>query len=98
MYRRDRRPGLPREWPVLFHLKYLRHQWRTHMGIISLLRRFNKIRKEIKANPNRLAYRDVALTPVEEVNAESLALFQTTDAAKAALKKTSRSQPQVVSA
>jgi hypothetical protein len=87
MYRRDRRPGLPRELPVLFHLKYLRHLWRTHVGIISLLRRYNKVRKEIKANPNRSAYSDLALTPVEETNDESLALFTVSDAARAALKK-----------
>jgi hypothetical protein len=87
MYRRDRRPGLPKERPVAFHLSYLRHLWRTHRGIIALLRRFNKVRKEIKADPNRRAYTDLALTPVEETDAESLALFSVTAAAKAALEK-----------
>ncbi len=96
MYRRDRRPGLPRELPVVFHAKYLRHVWRSHLGIISLLRRFNKVRKAIKANPNRRAYTDLALTPVEETDARSLDLFTVTDAAKAALKKTGSSQPRPV--
>jgi hypothetical protein len=98
MYRRDRRPGLPREWPVLFHAKYLRHVWRSHMGIISLLRRFNKVRKAIKADPNRRAYTDLALTPVEETDAELLDLFSVTDAAKAALKKSAGAQPRTVTA
>jgi hypothetical protein len=98
MYRRDRRPDLPREWPVLFHAKYLRHVWRSHVGIISLLRRFNKVRKEIKADPNRRAYTDLALTPVAETDAESLDLFSVTDAAKAALKKTAGAQPRTVTA
>lgn len=93
MYRRDRRPGLPRELPVVFHAKYVRHVWRSHLGIISLLRRFNKVRKDIKANPNRRAYMDLALTPVEETDAQSLDLFTVTDAAKAALKKSGSSQP-----
>jgi hypothetical protein len=96
IYRRDRRPGLPQEWPVLFHLKYLRHVWRSHVGIIALLRRFNKVRKQIKADPNRRAYTDLALTPVEETYAESLDLFSVTDAAKAALKKTASAQPRPV--
>ncbi len=96
MYRRDRRPGLPREWPVLFHAKYVRHLWRANWGIISLLRRFNRVRKEIKADPNRRAYRDVALAPVEETNAESLELFTVTDSAKAALKKSRSAQPGAV--
>jgi hypothetical protein len=94
MYRRDRRPGLPRELPVVFHAKYVRHVWRSHLGIISLLRRFNKVRKDIKANPNRRAYMDLALTPVEETDAQSLDLFTVTDAAKAALKKSGSSQPR----
>jgi radical SAM superfamily enzyme YgiQ (UPF0313 family) len=98
MYRRDRRPGLPREWPVLFHLKYMRHLWRTHLGIISLLRRYNKVRKAIKADPNRRAYTDLALTPVQETDEESLALFTASDAAKAALKKVGAHQPRAVTA
>jgi pyruvate-formate lyase-activating enzyme len=98
MYRRDRRPGLAREWPVLFHAKYLRHVWRSHRGIIALLRRFNKVRKEIKANPNRRAYSDLALTPVEETDAESLSLFSVTDAAQAALKKHGGALPRQVRA
>ncbi len=87
LYRRDRRPGLPKEWPVAFHLRYLRHLWRTHRGILTLLRRYNRVRKEIKANPDARAYTDLALTPVEETDAESLALFSVTAAAKAALEK-----------
>ena len=98
MYRRDRRPGLAREWPVIFHAKYLRHVWRTHQGIISLLRRFNRVRKEIKANPNRRSYTDLALTPVDETDTESLALFTVTDAAQAALKKHGSALPRQVRA
>jgi hypothetical protein len=98
MYRRDRRPGLPREWPLVFHIKYARHLWRTHVGIISLLRRFNKVRKAIKADPHRRAYTDLALTPVAETDAESLDLFSVTEAAKAALKKAGSSQPRTVTA
>jgi hypothetical protein len=87
MYRRDRRPGLPREWPLLFHIKYLRHFWRAHHGILSLWLRFNKVRKAIKANPDSRAYTDLALTPVADTDSEALELFTVTDAAQAALKK-----------
>lgn len=87
MYRRDRRPGLAREWPVLFHVRYLRHLWRVHRGIIALLRRFNRVRKQIKADPNRRAYTDLALTPGDETDVESLALFTNSETAKATLQK-----------
>jgi hypothetical protein len=98
MYRRDRRAELPRELPLLFHAKYLRHLWRTHMGIISLLRRFNKVRKDIKADANRRAYTDLALTPVEETDEESLALFTATESAKAAVKKAAAHPQRAVTA
>ena len=94
MYRRDRRPGLPREWPVFFHLKYLRHFWRAHYNILRLFLRFNKVRKEIKADPHSRKYTDVALTPVEETDMESLELFSVTDAAQAALKKHGKAAPR----
>ena len=87
IYRRDRRPGLAREWPVLFHVRYLRHLWRVHRGIIALLRRFNRVRKQITADPNRRAYTDLALTPGDETDVESLALFTNSEAAKATLQK-----------
>ncbi len=95
MYRRDRRPGLPRELPILFHLKYLRHLWRAHAGIISLLRRYSRVRKDIKADPERArAYTDLALTPVEETDTDSLSLFNVTEAAQAALKKHGSALPR----
>lgn len=94
MYRRDRRPGLAREWPGVFHAKYLGHLWRTHWGILSMLRRFNKVRKEIKADPNRRVYNDLALTPVEETDTDSLELFTVTESAKAALKKHGSNLPR----
>jgi hypothetical protein len=87
MYRCDRRPGLAREWPGIFHARYLWHLWRSHRGIIKLLWRFSRVRKRIKADPNARAYTDLALTPVQEQNAESLALFTVTDGARAALVK-----------
>ncbi len=59
------------------------------------MRRFNKVRKEIKADPNRRAYTDLALTPMTETDDESLALFTVSDAARAALKKTAAQAPQV---
>ncbi len=49
--------------------------------------RFNKVRKQIKANLDSRAYTDLALTPVEDTDSEALELFTVTDAAQAALKK-----------
>ncbi|MCK6453423.1 MAG: radical SAM protein [Alphaproteobacteria bacterium] len=94
MYRLDRRPGLPVESRQAFYRRWLSHVVRAHWGIFSLWWRFNRVRRRIKADPNRRAYTDLALTPVAEDAAESLALFSTTDAAKAALDKKRREVQQ----
>lgn len=87
MYRRDRRPELPLEPLLVFYGCYLRHVLRAHWGNFRLWRRFNRVRKQIKADPGSHAYTDLVLSPVQEEDAASLELFTNTAAAKAALKK-----------
>ena len=90
MYRKDRRPGLPVESIPAFYARWARHLWRAHWGIFKLWLRFNRVRKQIKADPNRRAYMDLALTPVVGDSDDTLALFNVTDSAKAALDKKHR--------
>jgi hypothetical protein len=90
MYRRDRRPGLPVESRFVFYRRWTSHVVRAHWGMFRLWWRFNRVRKRIKADPSRLAYADLALTPVAEDTADELALFTTTEAAKAALDRKRR--------
>ena len=87
-YRKDRRPGLPIESPFVFYPKYLAHILRSHYGIFKLWWRYNQVRRQIKADPNRRDYQDLALTPVTEDERDELELFTSTDAAKAAVDKT----------
>jgi hypothetical protein len=92
MYRLDRRPGLPIEGRAVFYARWLGHIARTHWGILCLWWRFNRVRRRIKADPNRRAYTDLSLTAVAEDGADALALFSNTDAAKAALAKKRRDE------
>jgi len=87
MYRRDRRPELPIESALAFYGRFLRHLWRSQWGILRLWWRFNRVRRQINADPSSSAYTDLALKPVAEEDSESLGLFSITDAAKAALRK-----------
>jgi len=77
-YRRDRRPGLPVELPVMFHLrlaaqfawKHLLYAWFAFQGW--------RIARRVAADPARLAYSDAASAPVDERELETLALFRDT--------------------
>lgn len=87
MYRRDRRPGMPVESPLAFYRRWIGHLVRSQSGILRLWWRYIRLRRRINADPNRRAYTDLALTPVADDGADALALFNTGDAAKAALER-----------
>jgi len=81
-YRLDRRPSLPREPAWLFYPKH-------YASVVSRLTRwaalYIKLRRiylRIKADPQRFAYTDMAMTPVSDNEAATHELFNT-DAAQA---------------
>jgi radical SAM superfamily enzyme YgiQ (UPF0313 family) len=80
--RRDRRPGLPIEPAWRFYPKY----WIESVGKIArwaqLYLRLRRKYLAIKRDPQRYAYRDLAMTPVRDDEAETHELFQS-DTAKA---------------
>jgi len=60
--RRERRPGLPLESPLIF---YSRHAWRTlynQARLLALVLKFRRVGKQIKRDPNFRQYTDLALT------------------------------------
>lgn len=86
-YRKERRPTLPVESPLVFYPKYLTDLTRNHLTMLALWWRYNKVRKSIKADPKRHEYMDLALTPVTEDELDELDLFISSDSAKAAVNK-----------
>src|SRR6201999_3950508 len=60
--RLHRRAGFPVENPLLFYPKYAFEVAAKHVAIFKLWWRMNRIRKAIKADPNRRSYMDLALT------------------------------------
>jgi tRNA A37 methylthiotransferase MiaB len=82
--RRERRPSLPRESPLVF---YPRHAWRTFYNqarLLALVLRFRRVRQDIKRDPDSRTYTDVALTPVQEPELAALELFTQSASAQAA--------------
>ena len=87
--RRDRRPGLPIENPVLFYPRYGAEIVAKHVAVFRLWWRMSKVRRSIKADPDRAAYRDLALTPVADDELDTLEMFQVSEAARASASKAS---------
>ena len=96
--RTDRRPGLPIENPLTFYPKYLAEVVAKHVAIGSLVWRMNRKRKAIKADPNRRAYTDMALTPVPDEELENLEMFKVSDSTRASAAKAKRMAETAASA
>ena len=86
-YRKDRRPGLPIENPLSFYPRYAWSVVYKHLVLARLIWKFTRIRRAIKADPKRRDYMDLALTPVRDEEMDELAMFNLSDAAKAAVAK-----------
>lgn len=88
--RTDRRPGLPIENALTFYPRYWADIVGKHVKIGRLVWRMHNVRKAIKADPNRRAYMDLALTPVPDEELGNLEMFKVTDAARASAAKAKR--------
>ena len=85
-YRRDRRPGMATEPVWTFYPKFF---WDLGGKVVAGVRaaiHLYGIKKRVKADPNRLAYMDAALTPVTDEEVDTLALFNQNDAARNAVQ------------
>ncbi|HKQ96294.1 MAG TPA: radical SAM protein [Candidatus Polarisedimenticolia bacterium] len=89
-YRRDRRPTLPRESPLVFYPRYAWETLSKQTRLYFMGRRFAKIRQRVESDPAAKAYRDLALTPVTEAETETLELYSATESAKQAVEKAKR--------
>jgi hypothetical protein len=89
-YRRDRRPGLPLEPALVF---YPRH-WARSFGNLARLAwgvwQANRLQKRIFSDPDRFAYADLATTPAEDRDHQTLALYRETTGGRGAVARGQR--------
>jgi hypothetical protein len=84
-YRRDRRPGLPVEPPLLFHLRLaVQFAWK-HLRYAQMAFRGWRIARRVAADPARLTYADAATAPVDDGEFAALALYRETAGGDAAV-------------
>jgi radical SAM superfamily enzyme YgiQ (UPF0313 family) len=86
-YRRDRRPGLPRELPVIFHLRVIVGTLVNHAWLLGAMIYFGSIRYRLARDPRARDYLDTAITPIGEDEFESHELFKSAAGAAAVEKR-----------
>jgi hypothetical protein len=86
-YRKDRRPGLPIESPLLFYPRYAWEAASKLARFATLWLRYRWIRRRVEADPAGQAYRDLALTPVCEDEVDALEIFHASASARQAVAK-----------
>jgi tRNA A37 methylthiotransferase MiaB len=86
-YRRDRRPGLPIELPLIFHLKLAAQFARKLVSYGRLSFAGWRIARRVMKDPARSTYSDIAIAPVAEADLDRLELFSATRGAEVAVAR-----------
>jgi hypothetical protein len=89
-HRRDRRSGLPIEPIIPFYARYAADIARKLVMVGKRWRHLTKIIKKIEADPLAKFYRDEALTPVADEDAEHMELYTQNEAARVAVERERR--------
>jgi hypothetical protein len=90
-FRRDRRPTMRRENPLVFYPRYAGETLAKLWRYISVYRQCKAILDEVQAAPDRWTYSDLAIAPPKDDEFEALDLYKQTAGADAALARKRRS-------
>ncbi len=90
--RRDRRPGMAIEHPLLFHPKYAMRGLRVLFEAVRLLLPLAILRARLKRDPNAKHYMDRALTPVTDAEMDNMEMYSNSASATAAVATHRRKQ------
>jgi hypothetical protein len=79
-FRRDRRSSLPRESPLIFYPKVAAELFWKQVKWTHLYLRLYRMYGQLKKDPRRSEYTDLALTPVTDDEVETMEMFQSAGA------------------
>lgn len=85
--RTTRRPGLPRENPLIFYPKRVWDSLSKYARVAWFWRGLQQIAHEVRESTDANRYLDLALTPVDQSEDVSLEMYQLTDAARSAASR-----------
>ena len=86
-YRKERRPTLPRESPLVFYPAYLGDLVWKHVRLLGQIIRLGTFRRRLKRDPEARNYTDLALTPVLTDEFDAYEMFSNSDSAKLEVEK-----------
>ncbi len=89
-YRRDRRPGMPRELPGVFHARYVAQTAAKVVGYLRVYLRTKKLLDAALKSPDRWTYSDLAIAPPQADEFDALDLYHETTGGEAALARKRR--------
>jgi hypothetical protein len=89
-YRKDRRSSQPKEGPFAFYPKYLYDIVRFHSVMIYTYARLKIIELNVKRDPNRKRYVDLAITPPSDGEYENLELYSETTGGTRAVERSKK--------
>jgi hypothetical protein len=87
-YRRDRRPSMPREHPLVFYPRYAWKVASTWLGLFAMYWQHVRILKRALRDTGE--HEDIAMAPVQENDFDVLELYTVTQAAKTVVEKQRR--------
>ncbi|HUO55021.1 MAG TPA: radical SAM protein, partial [Rhodoblastus sp.] len=91
-FRKDRRPGMKLENPLVFYPRYGFETLRKALAYWLTIRKFDRFMKEVVEAPDREAYSDVAVAKGGEQEFEDMALYHATTGGEAALARKKRDE------
>ena len=86
-YRRERRPGMPLENPLIFYPRYLAELVYKHVRLLKLAAKFILARFRVERDASKRNYTDLALAPATDKHLDELEMFDTTASARVAAQK-----------
>ncbi len=90
--RRDRRPTMPRENPLVFYPRYIVELVAKHAHMARVVWKYARLRHRIRRDPEARRYMDRAIAPAIEDELDTLEMFTANDSAKAAVSKARREE------
>ncbi len=97
-YRRDRRPGLPLENPLIFYAHYAGNMVVKYGRMLGIIWRFRRALKQVERESKLMPHDDIAMQPVIADNLDQFELYTATEAARVAVDKVRRKEVRVHSA
>jgi hypothetical protein len=91
-YRRDRRPGMKLENPLIFYPRYGFKTVRNAIGYWLTIRKFRKFQQEVVEAPDREIYTDIAIADTGAREFEEMELYHATSGGEKALARKVRDE------